>query len=264
MILQVSEGLEVGRRIAPKEGAIVTIGRTPNAMEVFSGDPKMSPLHFAIKLRAGGLHVTNLVDGAKTFVNGAQVQSGALKDGDLVTAGVTIFRVIAPAQNPYPAKLRIGGWGLNFIPEGWTVLDGVGLLLETKSGFQPNVVALEDAMPERGTLVDYVKAQIDAAQLHLRNVEFEEVQSTCIDGAEETAMLFGRNGAPTGEFISQRQIYALSGATIGVLTISATLSQAATLSSILDDISTGATFHKPRSAEELAHFEVHELMSKKP
>jgi hypothetical protein len=245
MILEVAEGPEAGRRIAPKEGAVVTVGRTTNAMEVFAGDTGMSGLHFAAGLRAGALYLTNLSKTNGSLVNGERIESAALKNGDRVTAGATVFRVVAPPPNPYPAKLRIGAWGLNAIPEGWKMLEGVGLLWEAKDGFQPNAAALEDALPEGQTLAEYVSAQMDAAKVHLTDAEFQGPLEAKVEGAEQAMLLTVRSLAKNGELVLQRQLYALSGSTVGVLTLSVADRQAAAMNPALGEIARGANFHKP-------------------
>jgi hypothetical protein len=243
MILEVAEGPEAGRRIVPKEGAVTTVGRTVDAMEVFAGDVRMCPLHFAVGLRAGELYLTNLNKTNGTLVNGKRIESATLKGGDVVTAGVTAFRVFAPPPNPYPAKLRIGGWGFDAIPEGWTILEGAGLILETTEGFQPNAAALEDAMKEAETLAQFVGAQIEFARGALMNPVFEGPVEATIEGAEQALLLIIHSITIDGELVLQRQYYAASGTTIGVLTLSVANSQATAMHSTFAAIVQGASFH---------------------
>ena len=127
MVLEIIEGPEIGRRVTLREGSTVSLGRAEVAMQKFPEDPAMSALHFVVSLNSGTLRMQNHSQTNGTLVNGTRVESAALQASDTIAAGGTVFRVIGPPPNPYPAQVRVGGWGFNIVPDGWKPLDGVGL-----------------------------------------------------------------------------------------------------------------------------------------
>ena len=148
MILEIVAGPETGRRIPVREGETISFGRTENAMRIFAEDPAMSALHFAVTLGAGALRMQNFSQTNGTLVNGVRIESVVLQPGYKLMAGSTVFAVIGPPPNPYPAQVRIGGWGFNIIPQGWTVLDTVGLIDRRSDAFHANATVVEEALPE--------------------------------------------------------------------------------------------------------------------
>src|SRR5580704_14544852 len=136
MILEVIEGPEMGRRVKLREGDTISFGRTANAMTIFPEDPGMSALHFVLGLGSGALRMQNLSQTNGTAVNGARVESAELKSGDTIRAGNTVFTIIGPPENPYPAQVRVGGWGFNIVPEGWKPMESVGLVHHDETEFR--------------------------------------------------------------------------------------------------------------------------------
>ncbi len=244
MILEVIEGPEIGRRVTLREGETVSLGRTESSMQMFPQDPEISALHFVVSLSGGALRMQNLSETNGTLVNGTRVEAAALQHGDKVGAGGTVFQVIAPPPNPYPAKVRVGGWGFNIIPEGWTMLDGVGLRQDIGGQFRASAAALEESLPQGKTLRDYVEAQMEAAKWrHMGTAEFQGPAEARMEGAEE-ALLLTIGSEAKGVRVTQRQIYARSGPVVGILT----LSGLAAANQDLIEIVRGASFHKPQLA----------------
>jgi hypothetical protein len=240
MILEIIEGSETGRRVKLREGETVSIGRTESAMQIFPGDPKMSALHFAVALSGGTLRMQNLSQTNGTLVNGAPVDAAVLQASDKIRAGETVFGVIGPPPSPYPAQLRVGGWGFNIIPEGWTPLDGIGLLDREGDGFRASAAGVEELLPEGKMLRDYVDVQMEVAKSQLVGVELQGPVEARMEGAEEALLLTVTSETKDGERITQRQIYARSGEVVGILTLSGAENQD------LIEIVRGASFHKPQ------------------
>jgi pSer/pThr/pTyr-binding forkhead associated (FHA) protein len=244
MILEIVEGPQTGRRVTLREGETVSLGRTESSMQMFPQDQGMSALHFVVSLSGGALRMQNLSQTNGTLVNGTRVETAALHHGDNVGAGGTVFQVIGPPPNPYPAKVRVGGWGFNIIPEGWTMLDGVGLRQDIGGQFRASAAALEESLPEGKTLRDYVDAQVDVAKSRLKGGEFQGPAEARMEGSEEALLLTVVSDSMAGLRVTQRQIYARSGPVVGVLT----LSGLAAANQDLIEIVRGASFHKPQIA----------------
>ena len=241
MILQIVDGPETGRRIVLKEGHTLTLGRA-EALERFEQDPRMSSLHFALSLRAGILRLQNLSKSKSTRVNGESVQSAELQAGDQVRAGETTFRVIAPSENPYPAKFRVGGWGFNEIPGGWNTVEGVGLAFGGET-FQSTALAHEEFI--EGGLSAYVDRQISAAKYQLKAPAIHGPLTASMEGSEEALLVVVESESPSAQVLVQEQIYARCGDVAGILTLTTLKDLARSMNQALIEIVRGANFHKP-------------------
>jgi hypothetical protein len=242
MILEIVEGPETGRRVKLREGSTVSLGRTESAMESFSGDKEMSALHFAVSLSAGTLRMQNHSQTNGTEINGARVETAVLKSGDKIRAGGTVFAVIGPPPSPYPAQVRVGGWGFNIIPEGWKPMEGVGLIRQDGSEFHASAAGLEESLPEAKTLRAYVDVQIEVAKSQLKGAEIQGPAEARMQGSEEALLLTVSSDAKDGARVTQRQIYARSGDVVGILTMSGL----AAVNQDFIEIVRGSSFHKPQ------------------
>jgi pSer/pThr/pTyr-binding forkhead associated (FHA) protein len=242
MILEIAVGPEAGRRVKLREGDTLSFGRTDDAMTIFAQDPAMSALHFAVSLSAGTCRMQNFSRTNGTLVNGVRVESTVLQSGDTVSAGGTVFRVLGPPPNPYPAQMRVGGWGFNVLPVGWKPMEGIGLRHTGDGAFQASATGVEESMPDGKTLRGYIDVQTEAAKSQLKNPEFQGPAEARMEGSEEALLLTVSSDATNGVRITQRQIYALSGDVVGVLT----LSGLASANQDFIEIVRGASFHKPQ------------------
>jgi len=241
MILEIAAGPQAGRRINLLEGDTISFGRTDSAMTIFAEDPAMSALHFAVSLSAGTFRMQNFSQTNGTLVNGTRVESAVLQAGDSIAAGGTVFRVIGPPPNPYPAKVRVGGWGFNIVPDGWKSMAGVGLCRDG-GAFQASATGVEEPLPDGKTLREYIGVQIELAKSRLARPEIQEPVEANMEGSEEALLLTVSSDANGGVRVTQRQIYARSAGVVGVLTMSGL----AAANQDFIEIVRGASFHKPR------------------
>lgn len=211
-------------------------------MHRFPEDPGMSALHFVVGLSGGTLRMQNHSQTNGTLVNGARVESAVLQAGDTIAAGGTVFRVIGPPPNPYPARQRVGGWGFNVIPEGWKPMEGVGLIHEGGGEFRASAAGLEESLAEGKTLRGYIEVQIEVAKAHLKSAEFQGPVEARMEGSEEALLLTVSSDAKAGVRITQRQIYARSAGVVGILTMSGL----AAANQDFIEIVRGSSFHKPQ------------------
>jgi hypothetical protein len=242
MILEIVEGPEIGRRVKLREGSTVSLGRTESAMESFAGDKEMSALHFALSLSAGTLRMQNHSQTNGTDVNGARIDSAVLNSGDKIRAGGTVFTVIGPPPSPFPAQVRVGGWGFNIIPDGWKPMEGVGLIRQDGGEFRASAAGLEESLPDAKTLRAYVDVQIEAAKSQLKAAEIQGPAQARMLGSEEALLLTVSSDAKDGARVTQRQIYARSGDVVGILTMTGL----AAANQDFIEIARGANFHKPQ------------------
>ncbi len=88
--LVVLEGPDAGRRFDLPAGA-VTVGRH-SSNPVALTDPRVSRRHFDLRATAGGVELHDLGSGNGTEVNGREVRTVLLRNGDRIGAGDTVLR----------------------------------------------------------------------------------------------------------------------------------------------------------------------------
>jgi hypothetical protein len=240
--LETIEGPVKGRKFEVPVGKAITIGRTNKSMVSIAEDEWMSGLHFAIGLRNGTLYLSNLSKTNGTEVNGKRVDSAALKAGDKIKAGQTVFSVSGAAPGPFPAQFKIGGWGFEYLPDGWHFVEGAGFRHAVQEPFQPNMSAVEEVLPRDHTLPKYVELQMQLGRQHIPGAEFKGPVETKVRGADQalalTLMAPARDKGPA----IQNQIYALHSNVVGVFTATALESQNQILRDGMKAILKGVSF----------------------
>jgi len=212
------EGSGGKERIEVEAGQSVTVGRTAQADIVFGQDAYMSALHFRIRNENGTLLLENLSRTNGTLVNGRRVESVVLVDGDRITAGRTVFLVTESARDSTCA-LRLGSWRLGKIPDGWEVVEGVGVCLAQKAPFRASMIAVEEPLPEGTDLAGYVEVQRNLIRTQLKNAQMSDCRPVPLQGVEQAVLMDVYTPAPEGGRICQRQLYTLSKGVVGVFTI---------------------------------------------
>ena len=100
MILEVSNGLLAGKRIALLGGQTVLIGRAPNRSDfALPHDTFMSSVHFAVECDGAGCRIRDRKSSNGTFLNGKKIAQAILADGDEIKSGDTIFKVRMVAED---------------------------------------------------------------------------------------------------------------------------------------------------------------------
>lgn len=242
--LQATEGPAKGCKVEVPVGKAVTVGRTNRSMVNITEDEWMSGLHFAVGLRSGTLYLSNLSKTNGTEVNGAAVDSIALKAGDKIKTGQTVFTVIGPPPGPFPAQFRIGGWGFEPLPDGWQFVEGVGFQHAVQEPFQANMSAVEEALPQGHTLPAYVELQMQLGRQHIPSAEFKGPVEAKVRGADQALALTLTAPARDKGPALQNQIYALHNGVVGVFTATALESQSRLLRDAMKAILKGVTFHQ--------------------
>ena len=240
--LETVEGPETRRRIALKPGNTITVGRADAAMITFPNDGSMSGLHFAVSLAGGTPQMQNLSNASHTEVNGAPIASSTLRPGDRIKAGNTVFVVVGPAPYPYPAKVRFGGWGFEFVPKDWQPAESVGFVMTSDPAFRASITAVEEPLAEGQTLWDYVDAQKQLARQHLVGATLVGPTPAEIRGAEEALALTITSPLAASGSVIQRQVYAASDGVAGVFTITMLSSQSEKLSHVVSLVERGLSY----------------------
>jgi hypothetical protein len=117
--------------------------------------------------------------------------------------------------------LAIGGWSFAKIPTGWQIQEGLGIQQDAKDKFPSNLGAMEESLGPNITLQQYVEAQIKMFREYLREPRIDAAVPPKIQGAAETMALEVRYQTKEGQSIYYQRVYARSGSTVGVLTLTA-------------------------------------------
>jgi hypothetical protein len=215
--LECIEGPSSSRKSELKPGVSVSVGQASGVTQVFPEDQMMSPLHFTVAVMGGTVRLQNM-SRIGTELNGHRTEVAVLQAGDRIKAGQTVFVVHAPALSPYPAQLRIGGWGFEIIPEGWQQDEGFGFHLSGSDVFKSNITAVEEPLMSAGTLASYVQTQVELARAQIAGMSFENPVPLKVPGSGEALMLAITIPQASGLRVIQRQVYALSSGIVGIFT----------------------------------------------
>lgn len=98
--LVVTDGPHAGKEFAFDRHDTFLVGRSKDAHLQLADDQYLSRRHFLIEFNPPRVRVTDLGSRYGTHVNGQRVETAELKDGDVVKAGHTVFRVVAPPPDP--------------------------------------------------------------------------------------------------------------------------------------------------------------------
>jgi hypothetical protein len=96
--LLIVQGPYVGQQIPVGAGQTFRIGRTERSEYAFPNDTYLSSAHFEVSCNEGECRIRDLGSSNGTFVNGAKVDVVAVREGDQVSAGETVFLVQAAAE----------------------------------------------------------------------------------------------------------------------------------------------------------------------
>lgn len=139
------------------------------------------------------------------------------------------------------AAFRVMGWSFPMAPAQWEVQEGFGLRQTGNAEFPASVAVSEEVLGGM-TLQQFVEAQIGTLRGYFRDAKIEPTMPPRIGGAEESMAVDVRHSTKDGKELVHRWIYARSGSSVGMLTVTAL---AAELSSVLESLQTfleGAEF----------------------
>jgi pSer/pThr/pTyr-binding forkhead associated (FHA) protein len=123
------------------------------------------------------------------------------------------------ARPGQPPLLSIGSWAFHKIPSGWQIQEGLGIQQDVKDVFPASIGAMEEPLGVGITLPQYVEAQTKMFREYLREPRIDAALPPAIPGSAETVALEVRYSTKDGQSIYYHRVYARSGSTIGVLTL---------------------------------------------
>lgn len=102
VVIEITSGPQAGQKVTVERGQVVRFGRTPQA-DVATGDTFMSRVHFAVECGAEVCRIQDLNSRNGTLLNGGDLSSAVLRDGDRIFAGQTDFVArVEGATSPSP------------------------------------------------------------------------------------------------------------------------------------------------------------------
>lgn len=287
--LEIKSGPRAGETIVVREGETVTVGRTTSANFPLPQDTFLSRVHFALECNGSGCRLIDRQSANGTLLNNVKISGSAeVTEGDAILAGQTDFIVhlaasVAPvpkeAAEPItdrprpvqPAKpsasappfapvspsaafsradtLAVGAWFFAFIPEGWVVVENIGLRRRERNAFPSEVTASEAVLPVEVPFNEgfeqYVSSQIEQVKFLAPQLQIQPAgEPPAIRGTEETKAFLIRYKTDDGRRFLQRQIYARSGLYAGALTLTTLENEAPAVQLFFDQILRGLAFRR--------------------
>jgi hypothetical protein len=116
------------------------------------------------------------------------------------------------------AAFSVMGWSFPAAPAEWLVQEGFGLQQSGHDGFPSSVAATEELLGGI-TLQQFVESQISMLRGYLRDPKIEPTMPPRVGGADESMAMDVRHSTKDGRELVYRRIYARSGSSVGVLTV---------------------------------------------
>jgi pSer/pThr/pTyr-binding forkhead associated (FHA) protein len=152
-----------------------------------------------------------------------------------------------PAFSPRPGQppaLAIGSWAFHKVPSGWQIQEGLGIQQDVKDAFPASVGAMEEPLGPGITLPQYVEAQTKMFREYLREPKIDAALPPTIPGSAETVALEVRYSTRDGQSVYYHRVYARSGSTIGVLTLTALEKDVPSLRPVYDSFLSAISFSR--------------------
>jgi len=146
------------------------------------------------------------------------------------------------AMSPRGAAFSVMGWSFPAAPAEWQVQEGFGLQQSGHEDFPSSVAATEELLGGI-TLQQFVESQISTLRGYLRDPKIEPTMPPHVGGADESLAVDVRHSTKDGRELVYRRIYARSGASVGVLTVTTLASEFPQVLQTLQPLLEGAAFH---------------------
>lgn len=136
---------------------------------------------------------------------------------------------------------RVMGWSFPAAPAQWQVQEGFGLQQNSSAEFPASVAVTEENLGGI-TLQQYVESQIGTLRGYFRDARIEPTMPPQVGGAEECMAVDVRHATKDGKELVHRWIYARSGSSVGMLTVTAVAADLASVLDSLEPLLEGAAF----------------------
>jgi FHA domain len=143
--------------------------------------------------------------------------------------------------SPRGAAFSVMGWSFPAAPDEWQVQEGFGLQRSGHEDFPSSVAATEESLGGI-SLQQFVESQISMLRGYLRNPKIEPTMPPRVGGAEESLAMDVRHSTKDGRELVYRRIYARSGSSVGVLTVTTLAADLPQVLQSLQPLLDGAAF----------------------
>jgi len=133
------------------------------------------------------------------------------------------------------------GWSFPEAPAEWEVQEGFGLQRAGHQDFPSSVAATEEMLGGI-TLQQFVESQISMLRGYLRDPKIEPTMPPRVGGADESMAMDVRHSTKDGRELVYRRIYARSGSSVGVLTVTTLAAEFPQVLRSLQPLLDGAAF----------------------
>jgi hypothetical protein len=145
------------------------------------------------------------------------------------------------AGSPRGLSFSVMGWSFPAAPPGWQVQEGFGLQQSGHEEFPSSVAASEELLGGI-TLQQFVESQISTLRGYLRDPKIEPTLPPRVGGADESMAMDVRYSTKDGRELVYRRIYARSGSSVGVLTVTTLAADLPQVLQSLEPLLDGAAF----------------------
>jgi hypothetical protein len=145
------------------------------------------------------------------------------------------------AGMPRGAAFSVMGWSFPAAPAEWLVQEGFGLQQSGHEEFPSSVAATEELLGGI-TLQQFVESQISMLRGYLRSPKIEPTMPPRVGGADESMAVDVRHSTKDGRELVYRRIYARSGSSVGVLTVTTLAADFSQVLQTLQPLLDGAAF----------------------
>lgn len=150
-------------------------------------------------------------------------------------------RSVDRGARPRDFGFRVMGWSFPTAPSGWQVQEGFGLQRAAQEEF-PSSLAVTEELLGGITLQQFVESQICTLRGYLRDATIEPTLPPRVGGADESMAVDVRHSTKDGKQLVHRWIYARSGSSVGMLTVTALASELPQVLQTLQPLLDGAAF----------------------
>lgn len=147
----------------------------------------------------------------------------------------------SPQQPRGVSAFQVMGWSFPAPPAEWEVQQGFGLQRTGAQEFPSSVAVSEEALAGI-TLQEFVESQISTLRAYLRDAKIEPAMPPRIGGADESMGVDVQYSTKDGRELAYRHIYARSGSSVGVLTVTTLASEFPLIMKSLQPLLDGAAF----------------------
>ena len=145
------------------------------------------------------------------------------------------------AGSPRGLAFSVMGWSFPAAPPEWQVQEGFGLQQSGHEEFPSSVAASEELLGGI-TLQQFVESQISTLRGYLRDPKIEPTMPPRVGGADESMAMDVRHSTKDGRELVYRRIYARSGSSVGVLTVTTLAADLPQVLQSLQPLLDGAAF----------------------